>query len=128
MKTSVMIVDSDKRFRDGLIERLSPHRNIRAVGVGSEEGAMELLKKEDIDVVVMGGAGFRQGGLALLTDVKAQSPLTEVVLMVTHGTMNLSIEGMKLGAFDDITIPFGISDLLGKIRRAAKRKRSLNRG
>jgi DNA-binding NtrC family response regulator len=117
-----LIVDDEADFLDTLVARLNK-RNIDTVGVKSGEEAIEIMKKKLFDVVVMdikmpGGID----GIEALREVKKIQPLTEVLLLTGHGSVETSIEGMKLGAFDYLLKPVKLEDLLIKMAEAFEKK------
>ncbi|RJR50124.1 MAG: response regulator [Desulfobacteraceae bacterium] len=118
----VLVVDDEKDFLDTLVERLKK-RNIDAAGAPSGEGALELMKKKLFDVVILdikmpGG----MDGLSALREMKRIQPLTEVILLTGHATVESSIEGMKLGAFDFLIKPVQMEDLTMKMAQAFEKK------
>jgi len=57
-----------------------------------------------------------------LREIKKIQPLTEVILLTGHASVETSIEGMKLGAFDYLLKPIKLDDLLKKIAQAIEKK------
>jgi DNA-binding NtrC family response regulator len=118
----VLIVDDEKPFVDTLVNRFNK-RNIDTVGVLSGEEALELMKEKLFDVVILdikmpGG----MDGIETLREIKRIQPLSEVILLTGHGSVETSIEGMKLGAFDYILKPVKLEDLLVKMAEAFEKK------
>jgi DNA-binding NtrC family response regulator len=58
------------------------------------------------------------GGLETLAEIKRQYPITEVILLSGHSTVDTAIRGMRLGAFDYLTKPCELETLVEKIRDA----------
>jgi DNA-binding NtrC family response regulator len=118
----VLIVDDEKPFVDTLVNRFN-RRNIDTTGVLSGEEALELMKEKLFDVVILdikmpGG----MDGIETLREIKRIQPLSEVILLTGHGSVETSIEGMKLGAFDYILKPVKLEDLLVKMAEAFEKK------
>jgi DNA-binding NtrC family response regulator len=118
----VLIVDDEKEFMETLVNRLQK-REIDAHGVASGEAALEMMKKKLFDVVILdirmpGG----MDGLAALREMKHIQPLAEVILLTGHATVESSIEGMKLGAFDFLIKPVQLEDLIVKMAQAFEKK------
>ena len=118
----VLIVDDEEIFLNTLVNRLNK-RNIDTTGVRSGEEALELLKEKLFDVIILdikmpGG----MDGIEALREIKKIRPLTEVILLTGHGSMETSIEGMKLGAFDYLLKPVKLEDLLVKLAEAFEKK------
>ena len=80
------------------------------------------IPEEKIDVVLLGVDGLGMEGLALIRPIKTISPMTEIIIINDFNHMDLSIEGMDLGAFDDFLIPLDIDALTKRIREAAVQK------
>lgn len=118
----VLIVDDEKDFLETTVNRLIK-RNIEAVGVSSGEAALELIKRQPFDVVIMdikmpGG----MDGIATLRELRKIRPLLEVLLLTGHASVETSIEGMKLGAFDYLLKPVCLEELLVKLGHAFEKK------
>jgi DNA-binding NtrC family response regulator len=90
-----------------------------------EAEAKCIVRNLNIDVVLVGGKGVSQSGLPLLRFIKQTRPLTEVIFMSSsqHHSLCVSMEAMKLGAFDDLLIPFDIKTLLDRIDTASRQKK-----
>ncbi|UCF85879.1 MAG: response regulator [Desulfobacteraceae bacterium] len=118
----VLVVDDEEDFLETLVNRLGK-RNIDATGVPSGEEALEEMKKKLFDVVILdikmpGG----MDGIEALREMKKIQPLTEVLLLTGHASVETSIEGMKLGAFDYLLKPIKLEDLMTKLAQAFERK------
>ena len=61
-------------------------------------------------------------GTEVLRTIKNLKPLTEVIMLTGYGTVEMAIEGMKLGAFDFLMKPCETEDLTVKIDKAHDRK------
>ena len=121
---SVLVVDDEEDFLDTIVKRLNK-RKISAIGVKSGEEALEVIKDRLVDVVILdikmpGG----MDGIETLREIKKIQPICEVILLTGHGSMETSIEGMKLGAFDYLLKPVKLEDLLPKLEEAFEKKDS----
>ncbi|MBW1919433.1 MAG: response regulator [Deltaproteobacteria bacterium] len=117
-----LVVDDEEDFVEATVKRLGK-RGIDAEGVLSGEQALELIKKKRFDVVLLdikmpGG----MDGIETLREIKKMAPLTEVILLTGHASVESSIEGMKLGAFDYLLKPIKLEDLIAKLAEAFERK------
>ena len=118
----VMVVDDEKDFLETLVNRLKK-RDIEAVGCLSGEEALEAMKKRLFDVIILdikmpGG----MDGIEVLREMKRVQPLAEVILLTGHASVETSIEGMKLGAFDYLLKPVKLEELLVKVGQAFAKK------
>jgi DNA-binding NtrC family response regulator len=118
----VLVVDDEEDFLDTLVKRLTK-RDIDATGVRSGEAALEVIAQKRFDVVLLdikmpGGID----GIETLREIKKLQPLVEVILLTGHGSIETSIEGMKLGAFDYLLKPVKLEDLMLKMAQAFEKK------
>ena len=117
----VLVVDDEDDFRETLVNRLKK-RNLRVSGAESGPKALDLMDQRDFDVVVLDVKMPGLDGIETLREIKKKKPLTEVVLLTGHASVESGIEGMKLGAFDYVMKPVNINELLDKMRQAYERK------
>jgi DNA-binding NtrC family response regulator len=83
---------------------------------------LEILKKLDIDVVILDIKMPGMDGIQTLKEIKKGFPLVEVIMLTGHGTTETAVEGMKMGAFDYLLKPTDFHDLIDKLENARKRK------
>jgi len=119
--TRVLLVDDEKDF----VEMLS----LRLVDVGervtpaySGRECLEILEKENIDVVILDIKMPGMDGIETLREIKRRFPIVEVIMLTGHGTTETAVEGMKLGAFDYLMKPADIDELFYKLQDAFKKK------
>lgn len=119
----ILVIETDEVYRRHLAERVRLE-GYKVYEACREAEAQTVIEKKTIDVVLLGFAGDRQRGLALLRTIKRVRPCVEVILLTFADDHSLaaSIEGMKLGAFDELLVPFNIDTLLRRIHEAFQRK------
>ncbi len=123
MRVNLLIVESDNFFRKNLARRLPDEKNWRILFAEHRIEAIKIVKREKIDVVLLGLKDLKKEGLMILKEVKNIRPLTEVITINRSDQIALSIEGMKLGAFDDFIVPFDLESLVRRIREAHQKKK-----
>lgn len=121
MKTRVLLVDDEKQFVEQLSERLKIRNYDVSTCCGGQE-AIEELRQYLYDVVVLDVAMPGMDGIETLREIKKVRPLTEVIMLTGHATVESAIEGMKLGAFDYLMKPCDTEELTSKINNAHQRK------
>lgn len=120
----IMLVDDEVSFVETLVKRLST-RNIETItAFSAEEGLEKLKKNQNLDVIVLDIKMPGMDGLEMLKKIKAESFRTEVIMLTGHATIESGITGMKLGAFDFLTKPCDIEELVNKVEEATKKKRA----
>lgn len=121
VKPTVLVIDDEPDFLETVVKRLHK-RKIEAVGVGSAKESIRLLGERSFDVVILDLRMPEMDGLEALKVIKKRSPLTEVIMLTGHGSVESGIRGMQLGAFDYMIKPADFEDLVEKIGQAAERK------
>ena len=119
----VMLVDDEVSFVETLVKRLAT-RNIETItAFSAEEGLEKLEMHQNLDVIVLDVKMPGMDGLEMLKKIKAGFYRSEVILLTGHATIESGITGMKLGAYDFLTKPCDIEELVSKIEEATKKKR-----
>jgi DNA-binding NtrC family response regulator len=117
----VLLVDDEAEFLETLIKRIKK-RNVDITGANSGEEALKALAREQVDVVVLDVRMPGMDGIETLKALKKAYPLTEVIMLTGHASVEAAVKGMELGAFDYLMKPMQIDDLLYKIQDAYKKK------
>jgi DNA-binding NtrC family response regulator len=126
LRAEVLLVMDQALARKSLADWLK-RSGCRALEAADAEEAMELLT-DSVDVVLLDMRRKGAKALDLLRRIKERSPLTEVMLLVGRDQIHLSIEGMREGAFDDMTTPLNVVHFLDRVRAAWEHRRSYPAG
>jgi DNA-binding NtrC family response regulator len=118
---NVLLVDDEVDFLSTLVKRLKK-RGLTPLEAHSGEKALETVKKEKIDVVVLDVKMPGMDGIQTLREIKKIDPLVEVIMLTGHANVEVAIEGMSLGAFDYLMKPAEIDELYYKLQDAYKKK------
>jgi DNA-binding NtrC family response regulator len=118
---SVLLVDDEPDFTDTLARRLGM-RQLDVIGVYSGAEALDHIKRNPVDVVVLDVRMPGMDGIEALREIKARHPLVEVIMLTGHANVEVAIEGMRLGAFDYLMKPIEIDQLLYKLQDAYLKK------
>jgi len=121
MKKRILLVDDEKDFVEALAERLR-NRDFDVTTAFTGEEALEKLKEYNFDVAIVDVKMPGLDGIETLKGIKKRKPLTEVLMLTGHGTVETAIEGMKHGAYDFLMKPCEMKVLLEKIGGACERK------
>ena len=119
MKITVLLVDDEKDFVETLAQRLLV-RDFDVVTALNGDEAVGLIQKLDIDVVILDVLMPGKDGIETLREIKNLNPLSQVIMLTGHATVETAIEGMKLGAYDYLIKPSETTDLVEKITKAYK--------
>ncbi len=121
MKIRVLVVDDEKEYANALGERLKV-RNFDVTVSFSGDDCLEKVKAYNYDVVILDVLMPGTDGIETLHEIKRLKPLTEVIMLTGHATVETAIEGMKSGAFDFLMKPCETENMVGKIKKAHDRK------
>ena len=114
----VMLVDDETAFVETMTKRLEK-RNLMIISAYGGDEALETLKKnQNLDVIILDVKMPGMDGIETLKEIKKLSPLTEVVMLTAHATVESAIEGMKQGAYDYLMKPTDTDDLFEMINKA----------
>jgi two-component system response regulator AtoC len=115
-KRSVLVVDDDADLRS-LLEDLLNGESYRVRLASSGAEALEAVEAERPDLVMMDVKLPDQDGLAVLKRLKQAHAELEVIVMTAFGGSSSAIKAMEQGAYDYVTKPFEIDDLLATLKR-----------
>jgi DNA-binding response OmpR family regulator len=118
-KIKVLLVDDEEEFVSTLAERLHL-RGIEATVATDGEKALEKIREDPPQVVILDVMMPGIGGQEVLKRIKIEFPSVQVILLTGRGSQNEAIEGMKLGAFDYLIKPLKIEELIQKMDAAVK--------
>ncbi|MCP4670743.1 MAG: response regulator [Desulfobacula sp.] len=114
---NVLLVDDEKGYINVLSNRLSK-RFINATKAFSGTQAIQILRKNDFDVVVLDLKMEDMDGIEVLKIIKKMAPEVPVIFLTGHGSQEAAREGIAFGAFDYLTKPCELSQLIEKIKLA----------
>jgi len=121
MDIHILLVDDEADFVETLTKRFRI-RKIPVASAGNGVDALKLLEEQEFDVVVLDVRMPGMGGMELLRQIRAKYPLTEVIMLTGHASLETGMQGMNMGAYDYVLKPADFDELLDKVRRAAERK------
>ena len=82
------------------------------IAAESGERALDLVKQDDVDVVMLDLRLPGMDGMETLREMKRAGLTAPVIIMTAYGEVKSAVQAMKLGAFDYITKPFDLEELV----------------
>ena len=113
----ILVVEDDRDFRELLVEHLS-EQGYQVDGASDREEGFEALEEKDYSVVILDLFLPDGNGMDLLSWIKENIPLTEVIVITGHGTIKTAVEAMKLGAYDFLTKPCSLKEVEILVKKA----------
>jgi len=117
----LLLVDDEDQFRRSLMRQLM-HRKYQVYEAADGEEAIEIISHHDIDITILDMRMPGLSGILVLNEIKKMSPLTEVIMLTGHATVSAAMKAIKTGAFDYITKPVRLDELINKMEDAYKKK------
>ncbi len=121
----ILIVDDEESItyllKTELEEFPEYHADVALNGVE----AINLIQSHVYDVVLLDVKMPRVSGIEVLKHVKDHSPTTQVIMLTNFVDVKIAIETTKLGAYDFISKPYDVHELLATIRRAIEHRQLL---
>jgi DNA-binding NtrC family response regulator len=121
----VLLVDDETVFTKNM-SKLLKNRGYQVTAVNSGDAAIRELEHNRFDVMVL---DLKMPGMDGITTLKESVKLglfTETLILTGHGSIDSALEAMKLGAYDYLTKPCEIDELVAKIEAAWEKKEGKN--
>ncbi|MFC1641348.1 sigma-54-dependent transcriptional regulator [Myxococcota bacterium] len=123
----VLVVDDEPTLRR-TVARLLTSRGMHVLVAEDGAVALEVLRKENVDVALVDLMMPNVGGLEVLAHIKENLPDVEVVMMTAFGDVETAVKSLQSGAFSFLTKPFrSVDEVAISVTKAAERRRLLER-
>jgi len=113
----ILIVDDEARILL-LLQSLLKANGYETVTAKDGSSALDAIKTEDFDLVISDLRMAPMDGLTLFKEIKALQPTLPVILLTAYASVETAIEALKNGAFDYLSKPFKVDEMLDTVRRA----------
>jgi len=113
---SILIIDDEPLMRVSMVDAL------KAIGYEVQEAStglegLDRLQASRFNLVITDLRLPGADGLQIVAQCKEQWPDTEVIVITAHGSVDTAVHAMKGGAYDYITKPFSMDELLLSVER-----------
>jgi DNA-binding NtrC family response regulator len=123
---NVLIIDDEPELRN-LIRRLLELEGFSVLTSGTSAEALELLHKNEIDIIVSDVRLPDKSGLELLPIIKKQFPFIEIIILTAYGRIEDGVNAIKEGAFDYIVKGDEDNKLILVVKNAHEKVKMANR-
>ncbi|MCM4165752.1 MULTISPECIES: sigma-54 dependent transcriptional regulator [unclassified Arenibacter] len=119
----ILVIEDESAIRRVLVKILSEENENYKVAE-AEDGlmGMEILKKDDFDLVLCDIKMPKMDGVEVLEAARKIKPEIPFIMISGHGDLDTAVNTMRLGAFDYISKPPDLNRLLTTVRNALDRK------
>lgn len=121
MKYKVLLVD-DEEIMIKYLSRFLIKKGFDITTATNGSEALEKIKQQDFITVLLDVLMPGIDGIETLREIKKIKPMTEVIMLTGHASVQVAIKGMKLGAFDYLMKPFDRDELIEKLRLACEKR------
>ncbi len=116
---SVLVVDDEEVIRELCARAL---RSFQVIEAGSGEEALEILAREDVDIVLTDIMMPRTNGIELLQKIKEKQPNQAVIVMTGYADKEIILKALKADADDFISKPINLLQLRTVIDKVLEKK------
>src|SRR5262245_59489623 len=96
-RKTLLIVYNDEAMRESLTGSL--RRDLRVLRAGTGEGALQMMEKEDVDLMILDVHLPGINGFEVIKIVKENYPYVEVIVVSESKEFDIAMEAMRLGAY-----------------------------
>lgn len=119
----VVVIDDEADLCELIALRLE-HHGYRVSAGHDASGALNLLERDAVDLMLLDLRLENENGLDVLVKVRDRARELPVIILTAHGTIELAVEATKLGAYGFLTKPFDDDELVTKIAGGVEQMRS----
>jgi two-component system OmpR family response regulator len=119
----ILVVDDDPTMRHMVVNYLDEH-NMRAIPASGRQEMAHHFAGSKLDLVILDLRLGEEDGLDLLREIRSGS---DIPVIITTGHRRDEVDrvvGLELGADDYVTKPFGLRELLARVRAVLRRGES----
>ncbi len=120
-KPSVLVVDDEKSLRD-FVRRNLEARDFRVLMASNGLEALAHFNTEQVDLVILDIMMPHMDGLETTRRIRGESTVP-IIILTALGEESDKVRAFDLGADDYLTKPFGVGELLGRIKAVMRRAR-----
>jgi two-component system, NtrC family, response regulator AtoC len=117
----VLIADDEASIR-GLLRDFLEGEGFQISEAETGQQVMKAIAEGGYDLILMDIRMPEMDGMAVLKEMHAKKMDVPIVLMTAHNSANIAIQATQLGAYDYITKPFELEDVLLTINRYFERQ------
>ncbi|HEX2100851.1 MAG TPA: response regulator, partial [Candidatus Synoicihabitans sp.] len=122
MKARILVAEDDAAIRAGLVATLeSEGFGVTAASDGAQ--ALKLFPQDKYDLVILDVMMPRVSGYDVCRELRALHARTPILFLTARGEEVDKVVGLRLGADDYVTKPFGVSELIARVEALLRRAR-----
>ena len=119
-RSKILVVDDEEGARDALQAILEDDFDVTTTASGTE--ALDLCHRTHFDLILLDVSMPEIDGIETLKRLKVLSERTDVVMISASDRAQMAVQSIKLGAYDYITKPFELDDILSAVERVLEKQ------
>src|SRR5574341_729583 len=117
----ILVVEDDKTILRGLTDNLKEEHFEVITALDGQQG-LELAKKEAVDVIILDLMLPKMSGTDVCKHLRSSGVQTPILMLTAKRHETDKVVGLELGAADYVTKPFGMRELVARIRALLRRQ------
>ncbi len=118
----LLLVDDEREYVNVISKRMAK-RGIKTEGAYSGAQGLQALRWNEFDVAILDLKLGDMDGIEVLKICQKLAPNMPIIILTGHGSATAATEGLKLGAYDYLTKPCELKELVEKVIQAAQGKK-----
>ena len=120
-KTSLIgVIDDDEAVTRGLVLNLE-HENFKVVTAADGEAGLDLAREKKPDLIVLDVMMPKKDGLQVCKELRNEGNAVPIILLTARSEEVDKVLGLELGADDYLEKPFGMRELIARIKAILRR-------
>ena len=121
MKFNILVIDDEKNIREGLKIALEDEGYNVLLAEDGKAG-LQMALYDDVDLVITDLRLPYISGDEILKNIISKMPSIPVIVLTGHGTVELAVKAMQIGAYDFLTKPLELDRLFRLVKRALENR------
>lgn len=118
----ILIIEDNRNLVHGLRHNLEREGHVVHAAYTGSEG-LERARRDDIDLIILDLMIPKPDGFQILRTLREEGVETPVIVLTARGEEEDKVRGLRLGADDYVTKPFGLMELLARVDAIRRRLR-----
>jgi DNA-binding NtrC family response regulator len=116
-RKNILVVDDDSSITEAL-NLILTEAGYKVLTAQNVAESTAILSQTPLDLVITDLCLPDGTGIDVITRVKSETPETQVILMTAHGSLDVTIEAIKRGAYYYLEKPYALDRLYTLVNRA----------
>lgn len=123
MKQKILVVEDEAAILTGLVDLLEGE-GFQVSSVRDGEAALRKYEEQKPDLILLDIMVPEKSGYEVCREIRKNDSLVPILMLTAKGQEVDKVVGLELGADDYIVKPFGVKELISRIRAALRRARA----